>query len=590
MRCLALPLTLLLACNQAPTSNTKNVASPGSIHADNTMMYLKGDVIHLAKCLKNQPLTREACEVTDTSLVEPVSNHVIGILQDRYEEAKSLLDLEIHKLKTHHPLIIDYDAKLSERDDEKSQQLADKRELENKLIVIQENIAILLERLEALEEDEVLLKNEIINKGSTPERIAALAAIQKDLGFLKKSLEAKQRTERRLIEDIAEVAYDIAIIEGEILDLSEHRKFEWQTLEVDSPLSGELNARMARLSEKTNAVINFTDLLASEDITYRLTHLSSMNQELFLMFQQAIQQTPFLPFSDDFSDGIKSHWKIYKSRTTNFNQIHNGSLRMESDSGGLNEAILSLPLQGQSSLLLEFIQQDIDDRETSLPNSFQGHRNGDGVAISTDGNQWYTIVNANSLDTPSRTLFRIDLDEQIRLIQNSYDSEFNYTSPFYIKFQQYEANPRPDTRDWDNITIKKAPTILSYGPGTSNQRLQPSGYINSFPINVTGLGIASAVSLELKIDATTDFDDYTIKLTHPDGTQILVQQNNNGDTNLHSRGNRLVRFGDQIDVALPAFSGLVNKPMTGTWTVTIIDDDGDAFNLKHLQIHLATKL
>ena len=100
-------------------------------------------------------------------------------------------------------------------------------------------------------------------------------------------------------------------------------------------------------------------------------------------------------------------------------------------------------------------QAEYTDERDSLPESFSGHENGDGVAISHDGNTWYTIVDEAELDVGSsgRT-FTVDLDAMVRHIRSNYDPSFAYNSNFMIKFQQYDNSSYSlDGREWDDIEL-----------------------------------------------------------------------------------------------------------------------------------------
>ena len=160
--------------------------------------------------------------------------------------------------------------------------------------------------------------------------------------------------------------------------------------------------------------------------------------------------------------GASDGWEYYSSNSYGRIAVVNGRLRMDSRYNGnyvLNEAILHLCLSGWCDVQLTFWQADHSDEETSLPATFTGHRNGDGVAISDDGIQWYTVVNANELAVSSSGQnFTVDLDAEVERIRRDYDAGFGYTNDFHVKFQQYDNYTySTDGREWDNVCVDGMP-------------------------------------------------------------------------------------------------------------------------------------
>ncbi len=166
-----------------------------------------------------------------------------------------------------------------------------------------------------------------------------------------------------------------------------------------------------------------------------------------------------LPYSQDFSGGMPGlayGWEYYSANSYGRIEVVSERLRMDVTSWGnycLNEAVFALNLTGYSSVQLSFFQTEFDG-ETSLPDTFTGHYNGDGVAISDDGTTWYTILNASDLNVGSSgQTFNVDLDAEVASVQTT-DPSFGYTSAFKIKFQQYDNRPySSDGREWDNISV-----------------------------------------------------------------------------------------------------------------------------------------
>lgn len=172
------------------------------------------------------------------------------------------------------------------------------------------------------------------------------------------------------------------------------------------------------------------------------------------------EQTP-LSYQQDFSQGLpgtSEGWNFYSSSSLGRIGVVSGRLRMDVSSNGsfiLNEGTLTLDLTNQSNVTLSFFQSETSDETHTMPSSFSGHHNSDGVAVSNDGITWYQIVSASQLDTGSAgKTFNINLDNEIARIKASYDSDFDYGKDFKIKFQQYDNYSNPsDGREWDSITL-----------------------------------------------------------------------------------------------------------------------------------------
>src|SRR5262249_48946043 len=65
-----------------------------------------------------------------------------------------------------------------------------------------------------------------------------------------------------------------------------------------------------------------------------------------------------------------------------------------------DEVVESVDLTGISQATLSFSHVTLsDDQADNLPASFTGHANGDGVSISADGVQWFTVFNSTLSDT-----------------------------------------------------------------------------------------------------------------------------------------------------------------------------------------------
>ena len=171
-------------------------------------------------------------------------------------------------------------------------------------------------------------------------------------------------------------------------------------------------------------------------------------------------QIPSPPYYQDFEAGtVFQEWKYYSSNENGRIQDIDGRLRMDVASDGeycLNEAVLTLNMEGFENLFLSFFHAEFGDEAAALPDSFEGHADGDGVCLSNDGATWYAILNASDLDSgETGQTYQVDLDAQVEYIRNTFDPDFGYTSRFRIKFQQYDNYAYPsDGREWDDISVE----------------------------------------------------------------------------------------------------------------------------------------
>ncbi len=144
--------------------------------------------------------------------------------------------------------------------------------------------------------------------------------------------------------------------------------------------------------------------------------------------------------TDDFG-GADGDYALAMS-TTSFN---NGYL--------LNEAIWTVDLTGFNEAGLSFSHKMWQDDSDVLPEVFEGHYNGDGVAISADGIVWYTLLNAP--DELSSNWYDYEFD----LLAASAAAGITPGQDFKIKFQQYGYAPiSTGGQLYDDIRIVTSPS------------------------------------------------------------------------------------------------------------------------------------
>jgi len=164
-------------------------------------------------------------------------------------------------------------------------------------------------------------------------------------------------------------------------------------------------------------------------------------------FRTSKQQASF-PFTEDFESGsLAGYWTSVSSEggririDAGYNP-YEGNYHLLMDSSyqygvyHLNELILDIDLSGKTDVILEFYHKEFNDTSHVMPEQFVGSTNGDGVAISTDGIQWYRAVALTS-GTSSYQQYSVDIDRLCSAKGIPVDSTF------YIKFQQYGYHPIP---------------------------------------------------------------------------------------------------------------------------------------------------
>lgn len=204
----------------------------------------------------------------------------------------------------------------------------------------------------------------------------------------------------------------------------------------------------------------------------------------------------FAIYSDSFENlTFGPAWSFYESttsgrtvRSTNYNPGtgtgQDGEAAMTMDvfpspaSLTLNEATWTVNLAGLNSPRLSFAHRNIGDELHTMPASFTGHANGDGVSISDDGVRWFTVTTTAAFTIGSSTIPALPSGNaspwaqwEINLVDaaaaaaatTTFGGSFNLNGTIYVKFQQYDNLSLPsDGRAWDNVQITVAGTSDFY--------------------------------------------------------------------------------------------------------------------------------
>jgi hypothetical protein len=246
-----------------------------------------------------------------------------------------------------------------------------------------------------------------------------------------------------------------------------------------------------------------------------------------------------IPYTQDFNGslpGAAQGWEYYGSTSQSRIQIVGGRLRMDDSGPGdpwsLNEAILHLDLTGKSNVRLTVDHYNLADENDPLPASFTGHRNGDGIVLSTDGIHWITVTQLTNSFTAG--IFSLDpILAQAKLAAGNND-----VSNVRIKFQQYDNYPVPDDgREFDNIQVatgstpQTLPCVQDFSAGL------PAG-AQGWEYDSTQQGRIQVVNGRLRLDDSTAGDPYSlneatlhVNLTGRSNIQLSLDHYNLSDEN-----------------------------------------------------------
>ena len=165
---------------------------------------------------------------------------------------------------------------------------------------------------------------------------------------------------------------------------------------------------------------------------------------------------------DDFESGaLDSRWTTASSNALGQIQVTGafgtaaGNFGMLMDVGqdstdNLNEAIWTADLTGLVNPKLSFYHAEWSDEEDSLPTSFTGSFNGDGVSISDDGVTWHRVFD------PVTQTTGVWVKQTIDLVTAANNAGISLGANFQVKFQQFDNfTLTTDGRGYDEIVISE---------------------------------------------------------------------------------------------------------------------------------------
>jgi hypothetical protein len=266
------------------------------------------------------------------------------------------------------------------------------------------------------------------------------------------------------------------------------------------------------------ALINNTEINGVRTFAIRLTGVDSpytlgaTSTGTVNIIDDEVWTPAGLPFADGFESGDLSNcWMTYADHagriqvTTNWwpdaGDYHVTMDSSESSAYSLNELTLLLDLTGQSNVILQFRQREYGDENDVMSTYFSGHENADGVAISTNGTDWYRLQGLTSTDGVSSTYrtFSIDLDA----VATSHG--IMYSENVQVKFQQYDNwYIDSDGFAFDEIEVFASPGAFFLG--TNAYTLDEAGTRTVEVFRSTGGGTASVAYATANGSARAGFE------------------------------------------------------------------------------------
>lgn len=200
-----------------------------------------------------------------------------------------------------------------------------------------------------------------------------------------------------------------------------------------------------------------------------------------------------IPFFDGFESGILAD--CWATNSTDAGRIHVGPgfvtpyegvnqliLELTNYYGrGLNEVVLTVDVSGQTNLVLEFYEYNLDDQHQPMPVAFTGSVEADGVAVSADGVNWLRLF-----DPPATSWGEYGATNRtIDLVAFATEHGLALGAHFKIKFQHFD-DWYPYGRYFDNIQV--------YDP-TQVADVQLTVTVSEDPVEIgTELGYSLVVS------------------------------------------------------------------------------------------------
>ncbi len=227
---------------------------------------------------------------------------------------------------------------------------------------------------------------------------------------------------------------------------------------------------------------------------------------------------PVKIFYDGFESGIISNnWNTYSSNSygriqvTTANSPYNGTFHLTIDSNtienyALNELITNIKLENYENIKLYFYHKEFGDEDETCPISWTNHFNGDCVAISCNGTEWYKTLDLTSAGGTSASYNQFSVN-----ISKEAERCGGINSLFRIKFQQYDNYGIPsDGFAFDEILITGINQSKSIIPMNSGK---PFYTLDQNPVICSDMGGNDVCEKSWTVNSTGDIGSFWDFLT-----------------------------------------------------------------------------
>lgn len=232
-------------------------------------------------------------------------------------------------------------------------------------------------------------------------------------------------------------------------------------------------------------------------------------------------------FTTDTLPGMSAGW-TFNSTAGGRQEIIDGALFQFSDANAAysrNEAILHVDPRSDYRLFLHFRARNNRDENHTMPATFSGSVNADGIAMSVNGTDWIRLFNGDDMLYQEWDDFVIDVGAVIATLDPPRADDL------YIKFQQYDnLSTNADGRQWDSIRLHRqdqTPDVVMFA---DNENTTISEYFNVAPTpkrgwttesTTTAGRIVRTVDGRLRLDSTSStLPNLNRAILHVDLSQV----------------------------------------------------------------------
>jgi len=248
------------------------------------------------------------------------------------------------------------------------------------------------------------------------------------------------------------------------------------------------------LSNPAAAGPTFTapDLNNRTDLVFELTVSDGLVDSLPDAVTVTIVPGPAtLPFYEGFESGVlEAFWTATSSAATGRIQVtsangpRQGSYHLTMDTSDstntvLNELVLDVDLSAAGSggeVWLEFWHKEFSDEDNTMPDTFSGSSNSDGVAFSVDGVNWYKAQGLVTEDGISVNYLRFRVNLSALVAANG----LTFSDHTKLKFQQYDNYPiSTDGFAFDDIRVfEQGPNQAPAADAGADQTVNEGDQVN----------------------------------------------------------------------------------------------------------------